>query len=47
MSPPQAARRKNLKPSGFVHRARACALCAIAVCRGGDLFREGGQCLRI
>ena len=31
MSTPQAARRKILKPSGLVHRARACALCAIAI----------------
>ena len=42
MSTPEAARRKMLKPNGFVHRARACALRANVICCGGDLF----QCRR-
>ena len=42
MSTPEAARRKMLKPNGFVHRARAWALRANVICRGGDFF----QCRR-
>ena len=42
MSTPEAARRKMLKPNGFVHRARAWALHANVICRGGDFF----QCRR-
>ena len=47
MSTPEAARRKMLKPNGFVHRARAWALRANVICRGGDFFSAGGQCLRM
>ena len=47
MSTPEAARRKMLKPNGFVHRARAWALHANVICRGGDFFSAGGQCLRM
>ena len=45
MSTLQAARRKILKPSGFVHRARACALCAIAIVVEAICFvKEASAC---
>ena len=41
----QAARRKMLKPNGFVHRARACALCAIAIVVEAICFvKEASAC---
>ena len=47
MSTPEAARRKMLEPNGFVHRAHAWALRANVICRGGDTFCAGSQCLRM
>ena len=45
MSTPQAARRYILKPSGLVHSARACALCAIAIVVEAICFvKEASAC---